>query len=301
MMTETIDRCRNKAEPISQTLTLPCDTQLNVIQWGERREGKPACMLLHGLDNNARIWGALADRLCQYFTVYAIDFRGHGDSAWTDVSSYNPPRLLDDIEQVRQCLGLHQFYLVGHSLGGRVATHYTVRYPEYIRALVLGDVGPEVDGAVLEKLRKDCVTSPASFNCRESYYHYLKRVYALADEQALQQFALHSIKSDGTRFYNKTDPKCRKAILNPNAPNKNQPHSYRRIWELLPQIQQSTLIVRGACSAVLSESTARRMLNRLPNGQLATIESAGHAIMIDNPSQTIKSIEQFLLQHARIN
>ena len=289
--------CSKAFGPVPQSLKLPCTTQLNVLRWGEVDNKKPSCLLFHGLDNNARVWDALAYRLSNYFVVYAIDFRGHGDSGWADSTTYNTEHLIDDVEHIRQCLNLDKFYLIGHSLGGRISSHYAARFSEHVIALVLADVGPEIGGSALEKMRADSATSPPVFTSRESYIDYLKQIYMLADDEVLVEFAQHSLREEDGLFYNKTDPQCRDAILNPMGASENTAAGQRSVWQALEQVSQPTLLLRGAYSAVLRESVAQRMIECLANAQLATIKLAGHAIMMDNPSQTIQEIEGFLMKY----
>ncbi|MDO7862657.1 alpha/beta fold hydrolase, partial [Morganella morganii] len=67
--------------------------------------------MIHGLDNNARIWDNIATELSEKYRVYAIDIRGHGDSDWSDSNSYTLQTFLKDIEQVRAYLSLSDFIM----------------------------------------------------------------------------------------------------------------------------------------------------------------------------------------------
>lgn len=289
-------------QPSPIKLVLPCNTTLNVLRWGDLDAAKPDCLLLHGLDNNARVWDALSAHLLAYFTVYAIDFRGHGDSDWSVRSTYTTDCLASDVEFVCEQLDLQGIFLVGHSLGGRVAANFSARFPERVCALVLADVGPMLDSFAMQKMRSDNAAAPKSFTCPQSYFHYLSDVYSLADERALRQFAHLSLRLVDGVYYNKTDPACREAILNTRDRQLSNQHSpYGRIWEQLPQIHQPTLLLRGAYSAILDKGCAAKMLERLPDGKLITIEMAGHAIMIDNPAQTVQSIGRFLLNNLPVD
>lgn len=98
-----------------EKIKLSCGISINVTSWGEQEA--PACLLIHGLDNNARIWDNIATELSEKYRVYAIDIRGHGDSDWSDSNSYTLQIFLKDIEQVRAYLSLSDFIMVGHSLG----------------------------------------------------------------------------------------------------------------------------------------------------------------------------------------
>jgi len=52
------------------------------------------------------------------------------------------PRFVDEVEQVRQALGLHagNFFLLGHSWGGILALEYALRHPQHLKGLVISNM-----------------------------------------------------------------------------------------------------------------------------------------------------------------
>ena len=55
---------------------------------------------------------------------------------------YTTGQAIDDLDAVRQALGVEQVNLIGGSYGTRVAQQYAARYPQHTRALVLDGVAP---------------------------------------------------------------------------------------------------------------------------------------------------------------
>ena len=53
------------------------------------------------------------------------DFRGHGDSAWSPDGDYTPHAFAYDFAQLVHTLGYEQVTIIGHSLGGNIATMFT--------------------------------------------------------------------------------------------------------------------------------------------------------------------------------
>lgn len=67
-----------------------------------------------------------------------LDLRGTGDSAVpADPATYRCDRLVDDVEALREHLGLEHIDLLGHSAAGNIATLYAARHPKRIRGLAL--------------------------------------------------------------------------------------------------------------------------------------------------------------------
>lgn len=255
----------------------------------------PACLLIHGLDNNARIWDNIATELSEKYRVYAIDIRGHGDSDWSDSNSYTLQIFLKDIEQVRAYLSLSDFIMVGHSLGGRIATYYTAEYQQHVKKLIIIDMAPEIGKNIIEKLQSDNRGQPANFPSIQSCYAYMQAIYPLSHQALLYDFCLHSFSQQNGYYTNKTDPAFKHKMFQPSDRDGYiNPLQDEKIWDALPQINIPTLIIRGGFSAVLSSQVADNMAKKLPNANISIIERAGHAVMLDNPQQTTNAIINFI-------
>ncbi|MGH3647935.1 MAG: alpha/beta fold hydrolase [Micromonosporaceae bacterium] len=89
--------------------------------------GGPACASAYLGD-----LGGLAARLIR------LDLRGSGDSAVpADPATYQCVRMVDDVEVLRQHLGLERVNVLGHSAGANLAMLYAARHPERVRRLLL--------------------------------------------------------------------------------------------------------------------------------------------------------------------
>ncbi|KAL6696872.1 alpha/beta-hydrolase [Trichoderma pleuroticola] len=72
------------------------------------------------------------------FTLIYLEFRANGKSTRPDPSEMSCWHLADDIEYLRQELGLEKIpHLLGHSGGGTIALWYAIRYPEKVDRLIL--------------------------------------------------------------------------------------------------------------------------------------------------------------------
>jgi proline iminopeptidase len=113
---------------------------------GTEVKPRPVCFVLHGgpgLDHTGfRPWlSPLAD-LVQL--VY-IDLRGQGRSGEVPLETCTINQMADDLEQLRQYLGVERPLILGHSFGGFVALTYAVRYPENYSGLILVDTAAKLD------------------------------------------------------------------------------------------------------------------------------------------------------------
>jgi pimeloyl-ACP methyl ester carboxylesterase len=96
--------------------------------------GRPM-ILLHGGLGSGEMFGPILPALTANHRVIAPDLQGHGRTA--DIDRPIDERLMaDDIAALIDHLGLDKPDLVGYSLGGGVAFHTAVKYPEKIGSLV---------------------------------------------------------------------------------------------------------------------------------------------------------------------
>jgi pimeloyl-ACP methyl ester carboxylesterase len=96
-------------------------------------------VLVHGASGNlGDLRLALGDRLAQSRRVVLVDRPGHG---WSDrpggARDASPARQAALIAQALERLGIERFVLLGHSLGGAVATAFALAYPDRLAGLVL--------------------------------------------------------------------------------------------------------------------------------------------------------------------
>ena len=69
--------------------------KLQFWDWGTG--GKPVLILVHGSRDHARSWDWIARALRDDYHVYALDLRGHGNSAWAPGALYSPAEHILDL------------------------------------------------------------------------------------------------------------------------------------------------------------------------------------------------------------
>ncbi|MFJ9443399.1 alpha/beta fold hydrolase [Kitasatospora sp. NPDC101235] len=102
------------------------------------RPDGPPLVLLHALGERAADWDTVLPDLAPAHRVFALDLRGHGDSART--AAYSLEAMRDDVLSFLDALGLARVDLVGHSMGGAVAHLLAEAAPERVDRLVLEEI-----------------------------------------------------------------------------------------------------------------------------------------------------------------
>ena len=112
-------------------------TELAYHEHGDGAAAQPLVCVPGGPMHDSRYLGDLGG-LAVLRPLIMFDPRGTGASGVpSDLSSYRCDRLVDDLEALREHLGLDRFDLLAHSAGTNLALLYAARYPQRIDRLVL--------------------------------------------------------------------------------------------------------------------------------------------------------------------
>jgi pimeloyl-ACP methyl ester carboxylesterase len=135
--------------PTSHYLTLR-ELSVHYLQWHETfSPSRPTAIFLHGFADTAASWRGVAGELTRMgHRVIAPDLRGFGSSGRVGAGGYyHFPDYIADLDALVRALQLDRFFLVGHSMGGTVATLFAGSRPELLAGLVLLEgLGPPDHG-----------------------------------------------------------------------------------------------------------------------------------------------------------
>jgi len=91
----------------------------------------PVAIVIHGITESRESFRPILAALGEYYTVLAVDLRGHGLSMSQD--PYDPITLATDVHETLDSVGIVNLnvapLVIGHSLGGLVASAYGAIFP----------------------------------------------------------------------------------------------------------------------------------------------------------------------------
>jgi pimeloyl-ACP methyl ester carboxylesterase len=265
-----------------------------LCEWGP--ENGPIVLILHGWLDQGAAWNRVArDLAAQGFHVIAPDQRGHGRSSHTPPgTTYHFAEYLADLDALFEELEpVH--LLVGHSMGGTVASLYAGLRPERVERMVLVEgIGPPLastEDAVdrmrtfLEHQQRDWSQSPMTD--LDAAARRLKRFNpGLPDDEALFLAKRGTIETEAGWIWS-WDPlhRSRAAVAYDSVRHR----------ACLARIQAEVRFVQGSRSWYLGISDLDERLKSIP-GPVERIElDAGHALHIDVPGE----LAQILIQAAK--
>jgi len=267
---------------------------LEGLHWA--RPGAPKILCLHGWLDNAASFVPLAPYLAD-FDLLALDFAGHGFSSHRpETSRYYFTDYLFDIDAAMDELGWEQCHVIGHSMGGGVASCFAAAMPERISRLVLLDsLGlltlPASQAAQQLRLSMLSVRKARSF--LRPYESVEEAVRARQKKSPLSIDAARllcerSLEHTGDFYQWRTDPR-----LNWRSP---QLSGDEQALEMLAAITSPTLsITSPGLIDYFGEEMANKRLCAIPDGKHVKIDGHHHFHM-EQAQQVGTQITEFLQQ-----
>lgn len=268
--------------------------KLHYVVWGD--EANPPLLLIHGNRDHARTWDRVAVRLQEHYCVYAVDLRGHGDSAWSVGGQYSMPEFVLDVATLGSVLGRSPLTVIGHSLGGAVALNYAGIFPQHVSKLVaiegLGPPGREHVAGSLRMRRwiKDMqhfdTRTPRRYAAVEDACRRMREENPHLTEDMAHHLTVHGMKTndDGTLSW-KFDNYVRL-----HSPYEFNIAEAREIWN---QIRCPTLLIRGSESWAADPEQDGKA-TAFHDYQSVMITDAGHWLHHDQIEPFMKVVWGFL-------
>lgn len=261
-----------------------------VTEWGVV-DAHPVVML-HGIRGYSDTFEGVAQALLPGSRVIAFDQRGRGGTDWDPQRNYYTDTYVADLAGVVDALGLDQFDLLGHSMGGINAIVYAAQHPQRVRRLLIEDAGPGAfdssPGAT--RIRKELATTPAVFETWDAATAFMRALRPTVTEAARQQRLHNMLKqmTDGRFTWRYDHAGISATRLNPDP---------ARVPDLRPHVAAiacKTLVVRGGRSDYLQPEMVQAMQALNPNIQSVDIPDAGHYIHDDQPALFNAVVADFL-------
>ena len=264
-------------KPLSKTLRVN-DLDLHYLEWG--KENAPPIVCVHGYTGSADAFNALAQHLQDRFHLLALDVRGHGESAWSPAGAHRYEDQASDLAAFVDRLGLQEFVLIGTSMGGIIAMTYAAHHAARLSGLVINDIGPDAEAGT-QRITQMVGSRPDEFASLEeaiAYRRAMSPILAARNAEDQHELALGVLRqrADG-RWVWKMDPAYIRQRVERGPPARPP------LWPALQALSCRTLVVWGTESDVLSEAQARRMVDRLPRGELVRVPGIGHAPTLVEP------------------
>jgi proline iminopeptidase len=273
-------------------------------------EGDIHLLALHGgPGGNHEYWEDAADQLAKQGLNVQVTMYDQLGSLYSDQPDYSDPAIakkyltydyfLDEVEEVRQKLGLDNFYLIGQSWGGLLVQEYAVKYGQHLKGAIISSMVDEID-------------------------EYVEHINALREKTLSPEAVAFMKQCEANNDY--SNPKYQEyvQVMNENYIDRRQPSKLYHLKDLggdavynvfqgdnefvitgklkdwhfrdqLKNIKMPTLITYGEHESMPLE-TGKKMAELIPNSKFVTTPNGGHHHMVDNPDVYYKHLADFIRQ-----
>ncbi|MFC1977237.1 alpha/beta fold hydrolase [Chloroflexota bacterium] len=241
--------------------------------------------LIHGAGDNLEAWWNQVPVFSGHYRVLIYDVRGYGQTE-PPSGEYSSDILTQDLYELLKTLGVSETYVLGYSMGGRVAVGLTLSHPELVKALIIANSG----------------VAPAQRSQEE-----MQEMTKLRQERVktVEKHGLEPIMDESTAMvFSPGWPEQNPAVFEhyKRIRLRNDPEAYlvaaRAMVRGMPPADVSgigcpTLIIAGEKDSLMGAESGRASQELIPGSHLK-IMATGHASAIENPQEFNSIVLAFL-------
>ena len=252
------------------------------IYYHEVGTGTPL-ILLHGLTLSGLMWTPQIRELSKNYRVIIPDLRGHGKSSVPD-HGYSFHNYATDIKNLFDYLNLQKAHFIGLSLGGAVATEFSVAFPDSVlSAIIISSMPPYFEPndiwiQTLSKFRK--VRDESGLN------------YAV--ENVLLKEPLFGKINIGINDWMNLKNAINQFSGNPMDNNFSDREDSVNMFQSLPALNIPFLIMTGENDYKTFIDASESLSKAIANSKRVIIKNAGHLCTMEKPHEVNSEILKFL-------
>jgi pimeloyl-ACP methyl ester carboxylesterase len=246
----------------------------------------PPLFILHGLYGSSDNWVTIARNLATSFTVFLPDLRNHGQSPHSEKHDYDS--MSQDLFELILELKIQKIFLAGHSMGGKVAVNFAMKWPEKINSLIIIDISPFRSSDPERKFYKEHKGILESILSADS-----SKIGSRLEAEALlaktivsektRDFILKNLKRTGEKtFVWKLNVKSLYDNLEKIVDGLPPPGGDSETVTGFP-----VTFIKGENSEYLSTGDINAIQKLFPVAEMITVENAGHWVNAERPDAII--------------
>ncbi|ATZ72979.1 pimeloyl-[acyl-carrier protein] methyl ester esterase [Idiomarina sp. X4] len=238
-------------------------------------------VVIHGWGMNSNIWQPIIPSLSEKYTVYCVDLPGFGDSSWSFEASVS----LDDLVDALAPALPERFHVMGWSLGGLVATQFTLKHPDRVLSLttvassphfVESDSWPGIKPRVLEQFQQQLDS-----DFRKTIERFLA-IQAMGSSDAKAQIKL-----------------VRELIFSKPTPDQKVLKETLKLLqecdlrEQLVNVEVPFLRLYGRLDSLVPERAITKIDELAPQSKSVTFNKSSHAPFLSEPDDFCRVLSEF--------
>jgi proline iminopeptidase len=265
-------------------------------------QGTPVVLLHGGPGATHHEFHPWLSRAKDFARVIYYDQRGCGLSDYEPGKGYSVDQAVEDLDRLRQALGIDQWVVLGHSYGGFLAQYYATKHPEDIKGLVLMCASTGLHGESLpsrqqefisaeERQKMSQIRKTSGLSIAQLVYNnhlngdWKRQSYYKPTREQLAQTALYGWVHDFDHNFNGVMSRSQDAVDLEGA---------------FVQCPIPTLILEGKWDLTWNTDKPERFPKNHPNARLVMFEASGHSPFEDEPDVFFPVLKEFVTALPRI-
>lgn len=241
-------------------------------------------LVLHGFLGSSDNWRSASKRLVNCFKVFSLDLRNHGASPHSETMDYAV--MSQDLIEFMDEHKLPSAFLLGHSMGGKVAMQCALNFPNRVKKLIVVDIAP----TAYEPSHRPILNAALSLDLKtyKSFGEVDDALAAVIPPVAIRQLLLKNVKRDADGHL------TWKIHLDAIARN------YDKLTTAIvagQKFHHPTCFIRGGQSNYIRENDLPTIREIFPQAEIKTIPDAGHWVHVDAAEEFSKVVAGFLMRN----
>lgn len=268
------------------------DGKIHIKTFGS---GDPILIINGGPGMNSEGFGPLAQSLSDNHQTIIYDQRGTGQSeiGTIDRNSMTIDKMVEDIEVIREQLHFSEWIVMGHSFGGMLASYYTSKHPEKVKALILSSSG----GVDLSLLNGLDIRSGLSETQRDSLNCWTRRISS-GDTSQFARLQRGKYLAPAYLYNDEFVDAIAERLTQGNMAINSLIWQNMKSMDFdckngLKTFDQPVLIIQGKHD-IIGQDIANNTHALFKNSTLTFIDKAAHYGCLENPEDYFGAIHRFL-------
>jgi len=262
------------------------NSELSLTRQFVGAEDRPVILFLHGFLGSGAEWEDIVSFLADDYRCLTVDLPGHGKTAGLNREpDWGMENTAAAVITLLNELTIEKCFLVGYSMGGRLALYLILRYQQYFSKVVLESASPGLKTAAerQERIARDNLLADKLEN--GDFEKFLTDWYRqplfrdLLNHPRFREMFKKRLKNDPTglaKSLREMGTGCQSSL-----------------WDKLPQNKIPLLLVVGEKDAKF-RSIADGMASLCSTATVEVIKGCGHNVHFEEPGKFATEVEKFL-------
>lgn len=236
-------------------------------------------VLIHGGLADRRVWNDQFAKLSRNFRVVRYDLRGYGRSEFPKGEFSH----IEDLRALLSFLKIDKASLVGLSIGGVIATDFTLSHPQNVEKLILVSPGLRGENSPVDPQTIEVFKAVEAGEPDQAIDLWLKNpLFSTISGNRSVERRTREMLADNYKYWSAIEPPI--PVVFPEPPTIDR----------LAEIKTPTLVVVGDKDAPRILKSAKTLSSKIGGAELTILKNVSHHLNVEKPKRFNRLVSDFL-------